>query len=313
MRGTTTLENVVSRVHQMSVDYHDETVPLSDIEFHSLEHARVAGQEVMVLPTAQRLLANRIRVPHSYLSRCPSHLQAENLSYWLKEEQKTRQTFFCRFDGMKLRAVFTERYTELDNMEILSRMLDLGFAPTAETQYILDGSIMVLKMPDRQRAFGLSPEDRIVPGISISNSEVGYLAFSIEFFLLRLLCSNGLIAKTAVASRFKHISRKAMDQFPDILAQVASEAQANENRLRFSVNTPVDNPIATIATFNRQFQISQDEGEHVARAWETEPVFSMFGVINAYTHAAQFPSLSAEQSYRLEKAGGLILSMIKAN
>lgn len=37
----------------------------------------------------------------------------------------------------------------------------------------------------------------------------------------------------------------------------------------------------------------------------------MFHVINDYTRAAQNSSLSTEEMYRLERAGGLILSMVK--
>jgi len=107
---------------------------------------------------------------------------------------------------MSLRAVFTERYTELDNLQVLSRMLEYGFDPAQEVHYILDGSMMVLKMPDRARTFGLAQNDKLVPGISISNSEVGILAFTLECYIFRLACSNGLITKTAIANRFKHIS-----------------------------------------------------------------------------------------------------------
>jgi hypothetical protein len=39
---------------------------------------------------------------------------------------------------------------------------------------------------------------------------VGCLSFVIEAYFYRLVCANGLIAKTAVASRFRHVSRKAM-------------------------------------------------------------------------------------------------------
>jgi hypothetical protein len=70
----------------------------------------VAGKQVEVAPTAQRLLSNRLRVPYSYLSRCPAELQARNLNYWIEQERQQRETFFCRFDANRLRAVFTERY-----------------------------------------------------------------------------------------------------------------------------------------------------------------------------------------------------------
>jgi hypothetical protein len=55
----------------------DEIVPLQEMEFDSLTQMWVAGKQVEVAPSAQRLLSNRLRVPYSYLSRCPAELQAK--------------------------------------------------------------------------------------------------------------------------------------------------------------------------------------------------------------------------------------------
>ena len=110
MRTINTFESVIGRVHEMAANYYDETIPVMDMEFDSLERMWIAGKQVGVLPSAQRLLSNRLRVPYSYLSRCPADLQAENLNYWIRKEAKTRETFFCRFNGDNLRAVFTDRY-----------------------------------------------------------------------------------------------------------------------------------------------------------------------------------------------------------
>ena len=42
-----------------------------------------------------------------------------------------------------------------------------------------------------------------------------------------------------------------------------------------------------------------------------EPGRTMFHVINAYTRAAQDPGLDTEEAHKLEKVGGLILSLVK--
>jgi len=311
MRTINTFESVIGRVHEMAVNYYDETIPVMDMEFENLKNMRISGKEIEVLPSAQRLLSNRLRVPYSYLSRCPSDLQAENLNYWIQKEAKTRETFFCRFNGDNLRAVFTDRYTCLDHMEVLSKMLEYGFSPEVEVHYSLDQNLLVLKVPDFTRTFGFGEKDRIVPGISIANSEVGILAFSIEAYFYRLVCSNGMISKTAVASRFKHISRRALDEFPDILRQVVYESEHNQRRFEISTQSRVDNPLATIGSFNRQFNITRKEAEKIEQAWEIEQGYTMFQVINAYTRAAQDPSLNAEESYKLERVGGMILSLVK--
>ena len=311
MRTTDTFENVIGKVHRMSLDYYDEVIPIRDMEFEGFDNMTVGYKEFEVLPSAQRLIANRLRIPQSYLSRCPEYLQSDNLNYWLEREQKNRETFFCRFSGNKLRGVFTERYTALDHMEILTKMLDYGFDPACEVHYSLDESLMVLKVPEYGRMFGLTEKDKIVPGISIANSEVGILALSIEAFFYRLVCSNGLIATTSVGSRFKHVSRKAMDEFPQVLSDVVYQSQKSQGRFRISMQTPVDNPMSTIETFAKQFQLSQDETEIVRQAYFLEQGATMFHVINAFTRAAQTPILDAMNSYKLERIGGQILSLVK--
>jgi hypothetical protein len=310
MRTINTFESVINKVHEMSTNYFDETISVSDMMFHSIDRMRISGKEVEVLPSAQRLFANRLRVPHSCLLRCPGDLQAENLNHWILEEREKRETLFCRFDGSKLRAVFTDRYCALDHTQILSRMVEYGFNPETEVHYSLDQEILVLKVPDFTRTFGFGG-DKIVPGISIANSEVGILAFAITGYFYRLVCSNGMIAKSTVGSKFRHISSKALEEFPHILSQVVYESEHSQRRFEISTQTRLDNPLSTIGSFNRQFTLTKKEAEAVTHAWEIEQGFTMFNVINAYTRAAHDGDLTAEESYRLERIGGMILSMVK--
>ena len=114
--NTTTLGQLVEHVENVSRGNYDETIPLSDMEFANLKEMYIGNVGVEVLPQAQRLLANRLRVPFTYLDRCPADLQAENLNYWLEQEKKERGTFFCRFNcEHQVRAVFTDRYTAIDH------------------------------------------------------------------------------------------------------------------------------------------------------------------------------------------------------
>ena len=316
MSQTTTLENVINTIHTMSMNHYDETIPVQDMEFDSLSQMWVSGKPVEIAPSAQRLLSNRLRVPYTYLDRCPKDLQAQNLNFWIEQEAKQRQTFFCRFDNNRLRAVFTERYRPLDNMEILSQLIENGFDPMAEVQYCVDDTMFLIKIPEYSRAFSVSlsheKQDKVVPGICISNSEVGILAFSIEAFFYRLVCTNGLISKTSTASRFKHISQKGIENFHDTLRLVIQDSTHNQRQFQISRQSEVSNPLSTIEMFARQFALSQTETEVVQKAYFMEEGATMFHIINAFTAAAKSPQLTTAEVYKLEKAGGLILSLVKA-
>ena len=310
MRGKTTFQKAKEQVELMAAQCFDDTLPLADMEFESLNRIWIAGGEFEVLPSAQRLFANRLRIPHGYLARCPEDLQAHNLNHWIREEHNKRESLFCRFDGQRLRAVFTDRYKCLDNMDIMQRMFEYGFAPDTEVHINMNSELMVLKVPDYARMFGFNG-DRMVPGIAVSNSEVGILAFSIEAYFYRLVCTNGLISKTAVASRFRHVSLRALEEFNDIIRQVIYESHHNQDRLALSTETRVDDPLATIGSFNRQFQLNKQEAEAVERGWTYEQGSTMFNVINAYTRAAQDQQLTGEEAHKLERVGGEILALVK--
>jgi hypothetical protein len=196
-------------------------------------------------------------------------------------------------------------------MDILTKMLEYGFDPSCEVHLSLDSEMMVLKVPEYDRLFRLSEKDKIIPGISIANSEVGVLALSIEAFYYRLVCSNGMIAKTSADARYKHISRRVIDEFPLVLENVVSQSRHNQDRFRISMEAQVDNPISTIETFARQFGLNQNETGVVKQAFYLEQGATMFHVINSFTRAAQEPGLTASDSYRLETTGGRILAMVK--
>jgi hypothetical protein len=77
-----------------------------------------------------------------------------------------------------------------------------------------------------------------------------------------------------------------------------------------NMESPVDDPLKTIESFNRQFQLNQPQKDAVEWAWPQEMGDTMFAVVNTYTRASQFKDLSAENSYQLQRVGGNILGML---
>ena len=152
--------------------------------------------------------------------------------------------------------------------------------------------------------------DKFRPGISISNSEVGLASLSIAAFLLRLVCTNGLVSKTEISASYRHVSTKILDEFPQVMDKVSYELGAQKHKTGLSMESPVDNPLQTIESFNRQFQLNQSQKEAVEWAWPSEAGDTMFHLVNTYTKASQMDGLSAESSYRLQRVGGEVLGML---
>jgi len=307
MQKLTTLEKVSNRVDALSANCFDQNIDVPDISFDNLDTVNIAGEPHTLRPIAQRSISNRLGIPYPYLKRCPEDVQAMNLNHWITKEKNDQLLF--RFDGQDVRAVFTTKYTPVDCFEVMERLDSLGYGPDTEVQCHLDGEFMSLSIPDGNKAFDING-DRFKPGISISNSEVGLASLSVASFILRLVCTNGMVAKTDVSASYRHVSTKVLTEFPQILDKVSYELGSQKGRFQISMESPVDDPLATMNSFNRQFGLNNDEKEALAWAWPYEIGGTMFNVVNAYTRAAQMEGLTAESSHRLQKAGGNILGML---
>ena len=308
MSKITTLEKVLENVQSMSERHTDRYVKTKDISFDNLETVNIDGCYYPVKPIAQQSIANRLGIPIQYLRKCPTDVQKYNMNFWIQKE-KNEQLFF-RFDKNEVRAIFTPRYIPTDNLEVLERLLQMGFSLNTPVQASVDDSFMMLNIPDGDKMFTVNG-DKMTPGISISNSEVGIASFSISAFVLRLVCTNGMINKTAVSASYRHVSTKILNEFPEVLSNVGKELDKQRNQLRLSLESRVDNPGATIERFNQQFQLNPDEKGAVAWAAPLENGNTMFAIINTYTKAAQYQGLPASSSFKLEKVGGAILGMVR--
>jgi hypothetical protein len=307
MSSMTTLEKVYDRVANMARLHEDRLIPVDDVSFTDLESVCISGATYNLRPIAQQNICYRLGIPIHYLRKCPQHIQQNNLNYWIKHEKNEK--LFFRFDGGDVRAIFTPRYIPTDNKEVLDRLLEHGYKPNTRVQCSLDDEFMLVSVPDDRETFRING-DRMTPGISISNSEVGLAALSISTFTLRLVCTNGMISKTEVSASYRHVSDNLLSSLPGVLNELKAGFGQQREQFQISLESKVDNPEATIDSFNRQFELRKEEKEAVEWALTQEYGFTMFSVVNTYTKAAQYELLSAESRFRLQKVGGTVLGMV---
>jgi hypothetical protein len=307
MKNLTILAKVHDRVDALSQYCYDQLIDVSNISFDSIDTMKIGNEPHNLRTIAQRSIAWRLGIPFNYLAKCPADLQATQMNHWIGHE-KNKQ-LFIRFDGQDVRAIFTPRYKPVDNFEILTRLDDMGYDPGTQVQCSFDPEFMSLSILDGKKSFEING-DKFRNGISISNSEVGLASLSIAAFLLRLICTNGMVSKTEISASYRHVSTKILDEFPQVMDKVSYELGAQKHRIGLSMESKVDDPVKTIESFNRQFNLNQPQREAVEWAWPQEAGDTMFAVVNTYTRAAQFNGLSAENSYQLQRVGGNILGML---
>ena len=307
MNNITTLENLFQRVDTMFQTCHDSLIPVKDISFDNLDTIKIADNTHPLKPIAQRSIAWRLGIPYNYLRKCPAEIQSVLMNYWIESEKN--DDLFLRFDGNNVRAIFTSKYKPVDNMDVILEIYGMGYRPETQVQCHLDEEFMSLSIMDGEKVFEING-DRFRPGVSISNSEVGLASLSVSAFCIRIICSNGLVSKTELSASYRHVSTKILNEFPQILDKVSVELGRQRRQIGLSMESPVDDPLKTIESFNRQFGLNEDERKAVEWAFPQEAGDTMFAVVNSYTRAAQFAGLSAESSYKLQRVGGNVLGML---
>jgi len=307
MKNLTTLAKIHDRVDALSQYCFDQLIDVSDISFDSMDTMKIGNESHNLRTIAQRSIAWRLGIPFNYLAKCPTELQSIQMNHWIEHEKNDQ--LFVRFDGQDVRAIFTPKYRACDNFEILTRLDDMGYGPDTQVQCHLDKEFMLLSIPDGKQAFQVNG-DKMTPGISVSNSEIGLASLSVSAFFLRLICTNGMVAKTEISASYRHVSTKILIEFPQVFEKVSYELGNQRDRFRLCLESPMDDPLATLERFNKQFQLKEPEREAVAWAWPQEAGDTMFNVVNTYTRAAALDRLPAESSYRLQRVGGEILGML---
>jgi hypothetical protein len=311
-KNLSTLGEVAEIVEQNAKNHRDQLVRSDDIHFVNLEQVVINGELHQVLPHAQRLISNRLGVPHQYINRCPSGLQAKNLNHWLTQQDDEKE-MFIRFENDAVRAVFSKRYQTIDNTDVLNRLDQLGFGLETEVHAQIDPQFMSLSLPDESKSFLVKRGDSITPAITISNSEIGLSSLKIESAFWRLICTNGLISKASVTSSFRHISKRVLEELPMILRNVSQEASTQAEQFKFSLESPVVNPVETFNSFNQKFLLDDQQKTALDWAWDFEGKpenNTLFEIINSYTKASQFTDLPVQSQYKMQKIGGEILSMV---
>jgi hypothetical protein len=76
------------------------------------------------------------------------------------------------------------------------------------------------------------------------------------------------------------------------------------------MESPVDDPESTLASFNRQFGLNAPRRKQWSGRGQWRWGIRCLICVNTYTRAAQWDELSAESSFRLSKVGGNILGML---
>jgi hypothetical protein len=98
-------------------------------------------EDISILSHAETQLLARLKIPASYIHRCPQHLRARNINYWIGEKES--KDILLRWIDDDIRAIFSTRFSpDLDDHKlfplVLSVLEETATAPVEDTLHLKD-------------------------------------------------------------------------------------------------------------------------------------------------------------------------------
>ena len=159
-----------------------------------------------------RQVGSALGIPAKYydaMRTLKPELLATNVNAWLADRDQSYMIRSMDYGtGRVARAMLSDRYRRIDNLEIASAVLPL-FAGQ-EGMEVISSEVteqrMYLKILNKRLEMEVVPGDLVQAGVVISNSEVGLGAVSVQPLVYRLICSNGAVVND-LGERRTHVGR----------------------------------------------------------------------------------------------------------
>lgn len=293
---------------------------------------------------AHNQLASYTEIPSAYYDRIRStspELLARNVNHGLalakKSEGKRPEARMLRTADGQVRAFLSSKYRRLDSIDLLEAVLPQLIGGEFEVKSAeLTERRMYLKALTPKITADVRPGDAVQFGITISSSDVGSGAIKVEPLIYRLVCSNGMISASAI--RKSHIGRDmAGDEISELLTDATKElsdqafyAQIRDvvtahmrpeiferevNRLREAAGLKITNfdLQEVVELTSKRVGITGEATKKSMVAYLANGAdgagLTQWGLVNAFTWAAQQDHVDYDQSIELERAGAKVLEL----
>jgi len=351
MKTGKSLTELAQEIERRSAAKRDFIAPTPKLSMDVVETQAMLSMGVdvpslVINDLAHGQIAEYVGIPRAYYQRMQQHepkLLAANVNRWLHDDERKDDNRMVRTLDGNVRALLSNKYRPLENEDlaqaVLPVLLDEGFLIlsseiTERRLYIkaVDARIerdvpSGKKMGDGSHHFF----DTISPGITISNSEVGYGALSIERSIYTKACTNlaligsvmrkyhtGARAELSdeVYAMLTDETKKATDvalwgQVRDLVhaallpetfdKTVAKLTDASEQKIEGDV-------VEVIELSGKKLGLIESERQGVLRQLIEGGDLTRYGLHSAITrHSADV--LSYDRATELERVGGQIIEM----
>lgn len=277
-------------------------------------------------------------IPYSYLDtmyRLKPSLLATNVNAWLADKDSSHMVRTMEYGGeRRARAFLSPRYWRKDNMEVALATLS-DFAGSDDYEICsseITESKMYIKILVTKMQLEVVPGDIVQAGLMVSNSEVGLGAVSVQPFVNRLVCSNGMVC-SEFSERRHHVGRKvqaiegsfevysdetmeAEDKAFMLKLRDATRAAVEESRfqmvvdkLRESAGAKITGKVQKVVELtSKTYGMNETEQEGILKYLIEGGDLSLYGLSNAVTRTSQDVE-SYDRATALEGIGWQVATM----
>lgn len=253
-------------------------------------------------------IASKLQIPAPYLRRCDPELRSRNVNRWLREEDRD---VLLRLEGGEVRAVLSGSYRQINHLDILG-WLESRMGADTQVRYELNEAYLDLQViGEAETGLPNARRDSLHRGLHLRNSEVGLARVNISALVYRTICLNGLVMGSGRwAYQRRHVGkaeiadqvREAFDRAIELSGQAATAFAGTRG---IQVNEP-EKALERVIT---RYELVEEEGAAVNRAYQVEPGQTLYNVINALTRAGNDNALALESRHKLQTLGGRLTDL----
>lgn len=310
-------------------------------------------RDFAIQPTCHRQIGSKLGIPAKYYDKMlvgDPELLCANVNAWFASEPSKRMV--RTYDKSLLfdetprytsnvifpeyscaRAFLGEKYRPLDDIDlfnaIMPRILDKGAlirsASLTESALYIHASF-----PDVQGEVEVG--DVVESGIIIKNSEIGQSSLSIQPWINRLVCSNGMIVQDSGIRKYHTGRMQVSEQSTYELLRDETKRQSDKafwmqvcdlvdatldkdkfeniiQKYRSIAGIKVGNPVSAVEEVTKMYNISEDDSASILDHFARGESFNQWTLANSVTHQAHDEKHSYERCVDFEEIGGKIMEL----
>jgi hypothetical protein len=312
-------------------DFHANTKNLTMVPSGEFQLDTNNGIEIMpATGYAHAQMASKLSIPKVYYDRMMKHspnLLADNVNHWLDKRQE--ETSLIRTLRGQMRAFLSSRYRIVEHHEILEMVIpelaEMGSGIKIASCQVTDEK-MYLKVINTDIEAAIAVGDPVQAGFILTNGEIGNSSISIEPFIYRLVCTNGLIIKDH-KQRKNHAGRTAENSDLYAVDTICAIDDAFKLKVRDLVRNAISistfqnvvgdmkiaksnlitgNPVKAVELTAKAIGLTESESGLVLNHLIRSGDLSKFGMLNAVTRTAEDID-NYDRATEVERLGSSVL------